>query len=224
MTLSTLFTRCVRRDYITTPTRADYAFDLVSENLTIYLQDSDGAVDWLRNLNFPAAAYRRNGKTAWYAHRGFLKAWNSLIPYVQPQIDDPSVKKITVVGYSHGAALAVFCHEYVWYRRPDLRETLTGYGFGCPRVLWGCVSEDVAERWEHFTVIRNLPDIVTHVPPKLLGYRHVGTMMEIGEAGKYSAVDAHRAQNIRRELWAYENGEVTSRKMQGAAEKIAKKS
>ena len=224
MTLSALFTRCVRRDYVTTSSHADYAFDLVGETLIIYFQDSDGAVDWLHNLNFIAAPYRRNGKTVWYAHRGFLKAWNSVIPYIQPIIDDPSVKTISVVGYSHGAALAVFCHEYIWYRRPDLRETLSGYGFGCPRVLWGHVSEDVVERWSRFTVIRNLRDIVTYVPPAFLGYRHVGTVVEIGEAGKYSAVDAHRAKNICREMQAYEKRNGLYGKLRDIHEKIAKKS
>ena len=223
MTLSALFARCVRRDYMSTSAHADYAFDLVGDHLTIYFQDSDGAVDWLSNLNFIAAPYRRDGRSDWYAHRGFLKVWNSLIPHIQPIIDDPSLQSITVVGYSHGAALAVFCHEYIWCRRPDLRETLSGYGFGCPRVLWGHVSEGVLERWNHFTVIRNLPDLVTYVPPGFLGYKHVGIVVEIGEAGKYSAVDAHRAKNIRRELQVYERKNGRHGKLQDVNEKFEKK-
>ena len=204
MTLSRLFSRCVNRDYIRTPLSADYAFDLVGNRLTVYFQDSDGAVDWAHNLDFPAAAYRRNGKTVWYAHRGFLKVWTSLIPRVESLINDVNVKEITVVGYSHGAALAVFCHEYAWYHRPDLRNTLVGYGFGCPRVVWGNLPGDVSDRWAGFTVIRNRNDLVTHLPPKAFGYRHVGNLLEIGRKGKYSAIDAHRPENIRRELRAYE--------------------
>ena len=225
MTLSALFSRCVRRDYITTPSRADYAYDRVGDHLLIYFQDSDGIVDWVNNLNFPAAAYRRDGRTVWYAHRGFLMVWESLIPRIAPLVTDRTVRKITVVGYSHGAALAVFCHEYVWYYRPDLRGSLEGYSFGCPRVLWGRVSDELGARWKNFTVIRNLQDIVTHVPPRILGYKHVGRMVEIGEAGKYSDVDAHRAENIRRELWAYEQEREKrfDRKMQDTDEKIAKK-
>ncbi len=225
MTLSALFARCVNRSYIHTPTSADYAYDRVGNHLYIYFQDSDGVVDWIRNLDFPAAAYRRDGKTVWYAHRGFLEVWRTLIPRVEPLFSDPSVKRVTVVGYSHGAALAVFCHEYVWYHRPNLRDSLEGYGFGCPRVLWGKSVSDLRARWERFTVIRNLDDIVTHVPPRVWGYYHVGKMLEIGEAGKYSAVDAHRAEAIRRELRVYERdgGEVSSN-MKDAGKKIAKKS
>lgn len=206
MTLSKLFSRCVHHTYTTAPDSVDYALDRVGSHMYIYFEASDGVVDWLRNLDFPAAAYSRNGKTAWYAHRGFLTAWKSLIPRIKPLVTDPTVKQATVVGYSHGAALAVFCHEYVWYHRPDLRDRLDGYGFGCPRVLWGRRPSEITERWARFTVIRNLDDIVTHVPPRVLGYFHVGQMLEIGEAGKYSAVDAHRPENIRRELWVYERG------------------
>lgn len=204
MTLSRLFARCVNRSYLRTPESADYAYDRVDSHLTIYFQDSDGAVDWLRNLDFPAVAYQRQGKIVWYAHRGFLRVWNTLIPRMEPLILDPHVRQITVVGYSHGAALAVFCHEYAWYRRPNLRSTLTGYGFGCPRVVWGLTPKDVISRWEGFTVIRNQEDIVTHLPPSVLGYRHVGNLLKIGEKGKYSPIDAHRPGNIHRELRIYE--------------------
>lgn len=204
MTLSKLFFRCVNRSYIHTPPSADYAFDRVNNNLTLYFQDSDGIVDWLHNLNFPANAYLREGETVWYAHRGFLTVWESLVPRIYPLVADPHIQRITVAGYSHGAALAIFCHEYVWFHRPDLRDRLDGYGFGCPRVLWGRPGSDLRARWETFTVVRNLDDLVTHLPPRILGYHHVGRMLEIGEAGKYSAVDAHRPENIRRELRAYE--------------------
>lgn len=204
MTLSKLFTRCVNRDYITTSTHADYAYDRMDGHLILYFQDSDGAADWIKNLDFPASAYRRSGKTIWYAHRGFLKVWLSLTPRIYPLITDPTVTQITVVGYSHGAALAVFGHEYVWFHRPDLRDGLKGYGFGCPRVLWGRVTAELADRWQNFTVIRNLSDIVTYVPPRIFGYHHVGQLLEIGETGKYSPIDAHRAVYIRRELVAYE--------------------
>ena len=213
MTLTALFSRCVNHSYIHTSTSADYAYDRVGNHLYIYFQDSDGAVDWIRNLDFPASAYKRNGRNVFYAHRGFLSVWKSLIPQMERLVTDPTLKRVTVVGYSHGAALAVLCHEYVWYHRPDLRNSLDGYGFGCPRVLWGQRPDEITGRWAAFTVIRNLNDLVTHVPPSVWGYYHVGKMMEIGKAGKYSAIDAHRSENIRKELWDYEHGVVSIQTM-----------
>ena len=120
--------------------------------------------------------------------------------YLAYAIGDPAIEKIVTVGYSHGAALAVLCHEYIWYHRPDLRETIEGYGFGSPRVIWGALTADLQKRWAGFTIIRNLDDLVTHLPPAFLGYVHVGKMLEIGEEGKYSPADAHREENILKEL------------------------
>ena len=182
----------------------DYRTERMGSTLYIYFQSSSGVTDWKNNLTFPAKAYKRMGRTVWFAHRGFLRVWKTLEKYLEHEIADRTLQNIVSVGYSHGAALAVLCHEYVWYHRPDLRERIEGYGFGCPRVLWGIPTPALDIRWAHFTVVRNINDIVTHVPPAVLGFWHVGTMLEIGSMGKYSAVDAHRAENILAELAAYE--------------------
>ncbi len=62
------------------------------------------------------------------------------------------------------------------------------------------MSKALQERWERFTVVRNLDDLVTHLPPGLLGYRHVGRLLEIGKRGQYSPVEAHLSENYLREL------------------------
>ena len=204
MKMSQLFRRCVERRYIHVENAGDYATERREDVLYIYLQCSDGLVDWKNNFDFPAKPYRRMGRTVWFAHRGFLRVWKSIEGHLQCEIADMNVHRIVIVGYSHGAALAVLCHEYVWYRRPDLRKTLEGYGFGCPRVFWGIRTRDLMRRWEHFTVIRNIDDVVTHVPSVWLGYSHVGTLLEIGARGKYTSIDAHRPENILTELEALE--------------------
>ncbi len=205
MRLSELFDACLHTSYWHTPDGGDYGVERVGSTLYIYLEHSDGALDWKNNMNFPAKPYKRMGRTVWRAHRGFLTVWRSMEPHLADMIADASVQRIVSVGYSHGAALAVLCHEYVWFHRPDLREMTEGFGFGCPRVIWGNLTGDLRARWRNFTVIRNLDDIVTHLPPAILGYTHVGRMLEIGEAGKYSPVDAHRAENILAELLAAES-------------------
>ena len=139
-------------------------------------------------------------KTVWFAHRGFLKVWKSIEPFIEKAILDKSLYNIVTVGFSHGAALAVLCHEFVWYNREDLRKKILGYGYGCPRVIWGLRNLSILSRWERFTVIRNIDDIVTHVPPTVFGYYHVGSLLEIGEREKYSAIDAHRPESYLKEL------------------------
>ncbi len=197
MKMSVLFARCLEVPYVHTDLSASYYVERKGAVLYIYLQDSNGAEDWRHNLDFPARPYHGG---AWMAHRGFVKVWRVIQPMVAAAIQDAHIRSVVTVGYSHGGALAVLCHEYVWYHRPDLRKRIEGYGFGAPRVIWGRLDADARRRWEHFCVVRNLDDLVTHLPPSALGYVHVGKLLEIGKSGRYSHIDAHRSENIMREL------------------------
>lgn len=205
MHLSELFLRCLQADYTHTERGGDFSIEREGERLYLFFQDSDGEEDWKNNLNFPAKAYPRHGQDVWYVHRGFLSVWRAVMPYLAKDVADPSVREILSVGYSHGAALALLCHEYAWYSRPELRDSILGVGFGCPRVLWGTLTETFAARWANFTVVRNLEDLVTHLPPAFLGYRHVGRLLEIGERGQYSPIEAHRKERILESLLQMEN-------------------
>ena len=204
MNLSTLFKRCLEIPYTHIENSADYALERRGDTLYIYLECSNGEIDWLNNLDFPAKAYSHPDGDGWMCHRGFMRVFKSLETHIADSVRDKSIKGVVTVGYSHGAALATLCHEYVWYNRPDLRDKIEGYGFGAPRVLWGYLSHSLARRWERFLTIRNIDDIVTHLPPKILGYTHIGTMLEIGKKGKYSQIDAHRPENMMQELLEYE--------------------
>ena len=197
--LYSLFQACLTKEYREAPNGGSWAFDRYENALYLWFQHSHGVTDWLNNLRAVATPYREM-TPPWRCHKGFLSVFKALLPQLQPIIADPSVNRICTVGYSHGAALAVLCHEYIWYHRPDLRQSICGYGYGCPRVLYGCVSEELAQRWEHFYVIRNLDDLVTHLPPRIFGYCHVGNLVTIGSVGNYSSTDAHRPESYLHEL------------------------
>ena len=122
------------------------------------------------------------------------------MPFLEEQILNPKFTKIIISGYSHGAAIAVLCHEFAYRVRPDLKESIFGYGFGCPRVLWGIKTGKHREIWKNFTVIKNIDDLITHLPPAFFGYFHVGEILKIGEKGKYSSIDAHRPESYTTEL------------------------
>ena len=205
MKLSDLFKRCLSIPYKSVKNSADYALERIENTLYIYFECSNGEIDWLNNFDFPAKPYNLKNQV-WLAHRGFVRVFKSIEPYIATPVSDLTLERIVIVGYSHGGALAVLCHEYVWYNRPDLRHAIEGYAFGAPRVIWGAVSQSVASRFQALTVIRNIDDIVTHLPPKILGYTHVGNLLEIGKRGKYSKIDAHRPENILNELLIYEQG------------------
>lgn len=183
------------------PETASYYTRRAGGVLYIYFEWSNGKTDWKNNLDFPAKPYR-DMKDKWYVHRGFLRVWKALEPYIQKEISDPSVRYIRIAGYSHGAALALLCHEYCVYHLPVMakREHIVGIGFGCPRVVWGRLRRRIARRFENFYVIRNGRDLVTRVPPRWLGFRHVGKMIEIGQDKGYTPIGAHYAEAYIKEL------------------------
>lgn len=197
--LRSLFLECINRRYRENEIGASWDYARRGNELRIYFEPSNGTRDWLNNLTIHAAAYREM-QPPWQCHAGFLRVWKSLKPHVAALLSDNTLSRVVIVGYSHGAALAVLCHEFVYYNRPDLRDRLLGFGFGCPRVIYGCVPIAIAQRWERFYVVRNLDDIVTHLPPRALGYCHVGNLVTVGRMGAYSTVDAHRPESYLREL------------------------
>ena len=202
MELYSLFWECINISYMEVGISANFAVRRNKNTLYIFFEASNGENDWKINLDFPAKPYKRMGNTVWFAHRGFLNEWKEIEPILEGYILDKSIDKIITTGFSHGAAIAVLCHEYIWYCRPDIRNSIEGYGFGCPRVFWGVRTKQLLSRWENFKVIRNIDDIVTHLPPVYLGYSHVGKPILIGNKGKYSQIDAHRPENILTELKA----------------------
>lgn len=194
-----LFKACLNKEYREEANGVSWAYDRLNDTLFLWFEHSRGVADWLHNLQFAAVPYREM-TPAWHCHAGFLKVWKLLIPRLKGLISDGSVRRICTVGYSHGAALAVFCHEYIWFHRPDLRDSVCTYAYGCPRVLFGCVPPEIAIRWSSFWRISIPNDLVTHLPPRALGFCHVGNSVQLGTEGTYGAIDAHRPESYLREL------------------------
>jgi hypothetical protein len=169
--------------------------DLLVTGLNIYFEWSNGATDWKNNFDFPAKPYR-DMEDKWYAHRGFLRVWKAIEPHLKEAIMNPDIRYIHIYGYSHGAAIALLCHEYCKYHRPDIN--VYGYGFGAPRVIWGFPNKRVKKRFEGFLVIRNKRDIVTHLPPAIFGFRHY-RVKTIGD-GHYNSIIAHHPEAYLAEL------------------------
>lgn len=173
------FRDCLAANYTTVANEGDFAVSRRGDTLTIYFEWSDGATDWKNNFKFPAKPYR-DMKNLWFCHRGFLKVWKSIEPHLADKILSNTVKKIDIVGYSHGGAIAQLCYEYVKFHRPDVE--VTGVGFGAPRVYWGFASKKIKQRFEGFVVVRNGKDLITHLPPVVFGFRHLGEVKKVGKS------------------------------------------
>lgn len=205
-TLLGLFKQVLNAKYKTIP-QSDASFNYERRQATLYIffEHSKGAIDWRNNFDFPARPYRTMNDR-WYVHRGFLHVWQSAKAELEQPILQPDVQKIIIVGYSHGAALALLCHEFCVFNRPDLADNIYGYGFGCPRVVHGPLRRKISERFKNFQVIRNCRDIVTHLPPALFGFHHVGKMVHIGRHAKYGPLTSHKAESYLEQLTKAKNG------------------
>lgn len=196
--LSELFRKVLDAEYThTDKERVSYAYEVRGGVLTILFEESNGAADWANNFAFPVKPYR-DMEDKWHCHGGFLRAWKDVEPFLRGQIMSPSIHTIRIAGYSHGAAVALLCHEYCHYHRPDC--AVIGYGFGCPRVIWGRLRKAVKERLLGFVVVRIKGDLVTHVPPAILGYKHSSTVLRIGGHTHYGMINAHRPESYIIEL------------------------
>lgn len=185
--LEKLFYDCVYSvKYSQAGDSVNYAFIEDNDRLKIFFEGSNSITDWVRNMLFSKRPYK-DMLIPYRVHRGFLAAWREVKDIILRKItqldsnESFKWKKITIIGFSHGAALAGFCHEFVWYHRADLRDNgLEGYGFEAPRFFAGFIVPDVLkERWKTFVVIRTNNDIVTFAPPWVLGYTHVGSLLKI---------------------------------------------
>ena len=185
MNLYNAMKECLSAVYTQVENAGDYAVKREGNVLKLFFEWSDGKEDWKNNFDFPAKPYKHM-ENLWFCHRGFLKVWKSIEPYIAEEISNPEVNKIEIVGYSHGAAIALLCYEYCIFNRPEC--DVRGAGFGAPRVFWGFVPKSVKARFENFKVVRNGNDIVTHVPPAIFGFRHISKIVEIGESKNKGAI------------------------------------
>ena len=195
-----LFKRCLNANYIHTAEGGDYAIETEGNISYLLFEWSDGLEDWKNNLNFRTVKIDRG--EPWFVHRGFANVWNAMKQEVLSEINltikRKKVEAVLCIGYSHGAALSLLAQETL---AGIFGKTLhiEGYGFGCPRVVKGKLPKEVEARLQNFYTIRNVPDIVTHLPPAAFGFRHIH-MIEIGEKGKYGPVKAHTSQAYINEL------------------------
>lgn len=211
--LSQLFNNVRSVPYSHTENSGSYYLQKENKTLFIYLQESNGDEDWKNNFDFPCVPYE-DMSIKWKCHRGFLRVWKSIRDVIKNDIEDKDINRIIIVGYSHGAALAVLCYEYCVFHREDIK--VYGVGFGCPRVLWGKVKKDIEKRFDNFLVVRNCRDLVTCVPPMIFGFKHIGKMLLLGRDKKYGLIKSHYPENYLAELERYEEANGLTPKQQVA--------
>ena len=169
-TLRLLFYKCAYTiHYENVGHDVSYAFEETDDTLYIYFQGSHSVMDWLRNFLFTEKLYKQ-----FRVHRGFYEAYKEVRNILLDKVYAGNYKKIVIVGYSHGGALAYLTHEDMVYHFPNIE--VVSYAFESPRCLK--VPKEYRHLWKDFNIIRTNNDLITHLPPAFLGYRHLGTMIK----------------------------------------------
>lgn len=221
MKVSKLFHKCVYEITYNTDWGNDVnmAFNVAGRTLYIYFQGSNSKRDlienfkfWPRVREFFKSIFRRkpnaysNAKIRY--HGGFLECYETVRWAIEKTITKVGSRgfaydNIIVVGYSHGAALAGMCYETCKYFRPDA--VVKGYCFEAPR--WLYKSKEYLDRWNGCKVFVNHSDIVTHCPPKLLGFVNAGNYCYIGKHKKYGPIKSHYPDKVYESLLEWEKSD-----------------
>lgn len=171
MELIELFRNCAYNiKYQTVGNDVNYAFVEEGEELYIYFECSGSMEDWRKNFDFCHKAYG-----LFKVHRGFYTAYYEVREIILDKLYSKIYKKVTVVGYSHGSAIATICHQDIRYHFPKLE--LQTFAFESPRCLK--VPKKLRYYWAGLVRIVNGNDLITHLPPKLFGFDDLGSVVKI---------------------------------------------
>jgi len=175
MTLVELYNRACDSGANTAGKNTQYTISSDEQNVYLSIQGSCDDDDWRFNFSFWVKPYRHM-KHLWLSHAGFTKAWKLAADQISEQVRSLlGNRRLVIMGFSHGAAVAVLAHEYFTYEgfNPET------HAFGCPRVLW-MPSRFIRKRFESLTLYQARGDIVTHIPFAVMGYAHVGKVLKFG--------------------------------------------
>ena len=156
------------------------------EGKTLYLafKGSTSKLDWKQNFMFWIAAVRQAYKkqpVKWFAHAGFMEKWKSVQGDVLEKILSEDIDRVVVSGFSQGGAVAILCHEDLWFK--DDPWSVSTVTWGAPRVVWFWNWKKIAVRFKAVIMYRIRRDVVPKEPPKLFGYVDVGEVVPLGDPG-----------------------------------------
>ncbi|MCB5288270.1 MAG: lipase family protein [Candidatus Cloacimonetes bacterium] len=175
--LAKLFKEIDQWDTIGTDTQ--YRILEYPDEVVIIFCPSNSKADWKINFAFPKKPYKQM-PTPFYVHGGFLEEWKKINDFflkAAAEFDKP----ITLTGWSYGGAMATLCYEDFWFNFFHARTKMRLITFGAPRVIGAKNFKSIANRFEGAVLYANGSDVVTCVPPAVLGFRHVRKLTRIGD-------------------------------------------
>jgi predicted lipase len=177
-------------------------------NLMFSFRGSDDLKNWISNLKFwKKQIPYQNKDTKIRVHSGFYDAYQTIkediLEFVEQYIkeDCPTSYCIDIMGHSFGAALAVLCAVDLQYHFPKVQFNVIL--FGCPRVGNRAFAKSYNRRIIKTLRVENGNDLVTKLPFKFLGFKHVGIRIHIGFRRLLFMFSAknHSCQKYYESLW-----------------------
>lgn len=141
------------------------------QHVIVCYRGTASRTDWIMDAKLSkTASFNGVGKV----HRGFKSALDSVWEKIKTAVEERSEgRKLFVTGHSLGAALA----QLTAYRLAVLQkhDIAAVYAFGSPRIGNRAYKKAYDELLSFKTFLHiNNQDIVPQLPPRILGYRHVG--------------------------------------------------
>lgn len=191
MTVKELFNRQLTGEWTTSGKDVQWRFSVVDGINLLEFQCTSTADDWIENLKF----WPKFTHDSMFIHAGFCEMWRSISADIASKTFDISKDAIFIItGYSQGSALATisgYCFKALGYNVKLIT-------FGCPRIFWGYVPIKIRKLLfgTHYAV---RGDIVTHLPPAILGYSRGGKCVRIGPKSMIK-VEKHEPVNYQNYL------------------------
>lgn len=179
MFLSEVFEDALRGPFETNGYDVQYKVVETGDMVEIYFQGSVSNEDWKINFDFLVEPYKYM-PVRWLAHRGFVTGYKSIRDFIMPRVKGKKFAFIS--GYSLGGAYAQLCLEDIRFTYPSVDAGAMVYG--APRVFW-MPPKALKDRMEPLIRVCNYGDLVCHIPPSWLGFRHVGEKRSIGSAKRF---------------------------------------
>lgn len=165
-------------------------FVIKGDRKFIFILGSNELADWIYNFQFRLmiTPYKEVGvRDEIKVHKGFYKSYLRVREFIHDKIRDD--KKVIVYGQSLGAAVATLAALDIQYNFPD--KEVACVTTGSPRVGNEEFVLSYNKRIPDTTRFVYGNDIVSNVPQKWLGYRHVHGLVHLGPEGGCQSISDH---------------------------------